>query len=404
MKRTLILLFALVLSVTAHAQTKEKAKPKAQPAPDDTRFALDLYRQLRATPGNLFLSPYSIATCLGMTYAGARGETEQQMQRALHFGSDPTKLHARFAEQQRQLQQLGQQKGLELSVANALWAQKDAPFLPPFLAVAKDQYQATVQSVDFPKRAKEIRGEINQWVAQKTQQRIPEILPPDSLSPLTKLVLVNAIYFKGDWESPFEKSATTPQPFHVDAKRKTTAQLMHRTSHLRYTATDTLQAVELPYQGGQLAMVILLPRQIRGLNALEKQLTPALLTSTLASLKSREVEVFLPRFQLNSGFNLKPTLTHLGMTNAFGTNADFSGMTGNRSLRISAVIHQAWGQVNEQGTEAAAATAIAMMPTSARLVTEAPPVFRADHPFVFLIRDVRSGTILFLGRLTDPKE
>ncbi len=368
----------------------------------NTAFALNLYGQLKAQPGNLFFSPYSISTALAMTYAGARGETEQQMAKVLHFGKDQQALPAAFGQLQRQLGEAGQQKGIELSIANALWAQKGHAFLPDFMGVAKGEYQANIAQADFKTAAEAARGEINHWVAERTKDKIRDILPPGSVDDMTRLVLANAIYFKGAWAKPFEKGETSTQPFHLTPTRQVDVPLMHHFDDVRYVENSSFQAVELPYTGGGLSMVILLPREVDGCGQLESRLTPDLLSGALRQLRRQKVEIFLPRFKLESGFDLNSTLAKMGMVDAFGPKADFSGMDGTRNLFITGVFHKAWGEVNEEGTEAATATAVTVGLAAMVKPPPPPPVFRADHPFIFLIRDSRSGSVLFLGRLADP--
>jgi serpin B len=366
----------------------------------NTTFALEqLYSQLKTTPGNLFFSPYSISTALAMTYAGTRGETEKQMGQVLHFGKDQRQLHSSFGELQRQLSNAGKQPGIELSVANALWAQKGHPFLPPFLEVAKAEYQA-----DFETGAEPARSEINRWVTQKTKDKIKDILPPGSLTHLTRLVLANAIYFKGVWTKPYGKPQTATQPFHRSTTSQVEVPLMHHFDNVRYTEGSDFQAVELPYRGDELSMVVLLPRKVDACGELESRLTPALLSFSLGQMKPQKVEIFLPRFKLESSFDLNDTLVRMGMSEAFGPKADLSGMDGTRLLYISGVFHKAWGEVNEEGTEAAAATAVAVAGRAVMKQPPPPPVFRADHPFIFFIRDTRSGSLLFLGRFADPTQ
>jgi len=219
---------------------------------------------------------------------------------------------------------------------------------------------------------------------------------------MTRMVLANAIYFKGTWLKQFEKTGTSNQLFHISSARQVQAPLMHHTDEVRYMEEDGFQAVELPYTGSELSMMVLLPRQVDGCASLEAHLTPALLSLSLGQMRKQKVEIFLPRFKLESKFELQQTLAKMGMPDAFGTRADFSGIDGTRNLFISAVFHKAWGEVNEEGTEAAAATAVTIKRSALIKEPAPPPVFRADHPFVFLIRDTRSGSILFLGRLADP--
>jgi len=368
----------------------------------NTGFALDLYGQLKTGSGNLFFSPYSISTCLAMTYAGARAETEKQMGQALHFEESQRQLHSSFGELQRQLTEASKPEGIELNIANALWTQKDPPLLPAFLQITKSEYQANVSQADFRTGAEEARDKINRWVSQKTKEKIQNILPPGSLTDLTRLVLANAIYFKGVWARQFQKTETSTQPFHLSTARHVEVPLMHHFDEVRYTEDADFQAVELPYKGGGLSIVILLPRQVDACSKLEDRLTPALLSRSLGGMKKQKVEIFLPRFKLESSFELSDTLAKMGMRDAFGPKADFSGMDGTKSLYVSGVFHKAWGEVNEEGTEAAAATAVVMTRSAVIKQPPPPPIFRADHPFIFLIRDTRSGSVLFLGRLVDP--
>jgi len=283
-----------------------------------------------------------------------------------------------------------------------LWAQQGHAFLPVFLNAARDEYQANVNQADFRTGAEAARKEINNWVAQKTQERIKDILPPGSVDGMTRLVLANAIYFKGAWVAPFRAAETRPQPFHVSASRQVQVPLMHQTESVKYMEDDSLQAVEMPYSGYGLSMVVLLPRRPDGCSDLESRLTSAFLSNSLAQMKAQKVEIFLPKFKQDSSFELNRTLARMGMPDAFGAKADFSGMDGTRLLYISGVFHKAWVEVNEQGTEAAAATATTIKALSLARPLAPPPVFRADHPFIFLIRDTRSGSVLFLGRLAQP--
>lgn len=379
------------------------ATPAQSVVDGNTAFALDIYAQLKSAPGNLFFSPYSISTALAMTCAGARGQTEKQMAHVLRFPDDQKQLHPTFGELQRQLSAAGNRDGIQLNIANALWAQRGHPFLRPFLDLAKGEYQANLNQADFKTEAEAARHEINQWVANTTKDKIQDILPPGSLDDLTRLVLASAIYFKGFWNTPFDKAETSSQPFYLSAGRQVQAQLMHRVDEVKYLENHHFQAVELPYKGRELAMLVLLPREKGGCGDLEKRLNAASLTRTLTQMKQQNVEIFLPRFKLESGFDLSDTLAKMGMPDAFGTKADFSGMDGTKLLLISGVFHKAWGEVIEEGTEAAAATVAMFIGLAMTEPPPPPPVFRADHPFVFLIRDTRSGSILFLGRLAEPR-
>jgi len=393
-------LFAGAMSLLSAALTRA-ADPLFE---GNTTFAFDLYSQLKAKEGNLFFSPYSISTCLAMTYAGARGDTEKQMAAVLHFTEKQDELHSAFGALQRQLNDVGTRKGVELSIANALWAQKGHPFRQEFVKTALGQYEAKLNQVDFKTQADVAVQEINQWVEEKTKNRIQDILAPGSLNALTRLTLVNAIYFKGSWVKRFDKGSTSPQPFYLTKARTLDAPLMYHTDKVRYVEDSSIQAVELPYEGNQLSMVILLPKDIEGCAKLESLLNLRNLSTWLKAMTSQKVMLYVPKFKMESSFDLSTELETMGMRNAFGSTADFSGIDGTRILFISSVAHKAWVEVTEEGTEAAAATAVTL---SARAVIDPeppPPTFRADHPFIFLIRHNRSGSILFLGRVADPTQ
>ena len=367
----------------------------------NTAFALDLYSRLKSAEGNLFFSPYSISTCLAMTYDGARGNTAAQMARTLHFDADQARLAASFGELQGQLGQIERGGRVELNVANGLWAQQEHPFLPAFLDAATNTYQAKLAQADFRTAAEPARTAINQWVSEQTRGKITNLLQPGVVDQATRLVLVNAIYFKGRWAHQFNKSHTAEAPFTVTPERKVQAPLMNQTANFKYAEAEGLQVLEMPYGGDDLSMVVVLPRTADGLPGLEGRLNAQTLASWLAPAHDQKVNVFLPKFKLTAQFSLAQTLAGLGMSDAFSPNADFSGMDGARDLYLSAVVHKAFVDVNEEGTEAAAATGT--VARSMALMRPLPvPVFRADHPFLFLIRDNHAGSILFLGRVVDP--
>jgi serpin B len=366
----------------------------------NTAFAFDLYTQLRSEEENqgknLFLSPYSISTALAMTYGGARGNTASQMAKALHFDLPQEMLHPVFAEMEKGLNAVQQKGQVKLAVANSLWPQKDNKFLPAYLELCQKNYGVTITPLDFVEATEPARMTINTWVEDKTNKKIQELLKPGILTVLTRLVLVNAIYFKGNWASQFDKQLTETKPFHVSTNETVNASLMHMRHEFRYAETPDLQLLELQYAGNDLSMLVLLPRKVDGLAELEKSLNQTNYAAWTKVLRSREVQLALPKFKTTSEFSLKGTLSALGMTDAFRYGiADFSGMDGTKELFISAVVHKAFVDVNEEGTEAAAATAVVM-------TKSVPTFFRADHPFLFLIRDNHTGSILFLGRIEDP--
>ncbi len=396
--KTALLLTACLLALPAFAEESADVKPIVT---GNTAFALDLYGKLRTQEGNLFLSPYSISTALAMTYGGARGDTEKQMAATLRFTVPQEQLHLGFAALQSRLNAVQQKSKIKLAVANSLWPQKGYEFLPDFVALCRDRYEAKPTAVDYAGATEAARKQINDWVEAKTNRKIQELFKPGVLDAQTRLVLANAIYFKGDWATPFDKQFTQELPFFLANGKQVTAPLMTRQAHFGYAATADLQVLDLPYAGNALSMAILLPAKADGLAALEAQLTVAKLDGWLKALRNREVNVVLPKFKTTAEFSLGATLQSLGMRDAFAAGqADFSGMTGKKDLFISAVVHKAFVEVNEEGTEAAAATGVGMALTAA--MPQEPPVFRADHPFLFLIRDNQTGSILFLGRVVDP--
>jgi len=409
MKRPwMILMVVCLLAGSAAGRAAKAPDPhaaeKAGMAEAVNAFAFDLYAQVRGAEGNLFLSPYSISSALAMTYAGARGQTADEMAATLKFPADwlaqPDRIHAAFAHLNADLNAEG--KPYELTVANRLWGQAGYGFLPAFLGVLGRHYGAGLEEVDFARRTEAARKTINAWVEKETRDKIKDLIPPGGVQPLTRLVLTNAIYFNGTWEDQFEKKRTKDADFFVTAANKVTVPMMYQTEHFQYADCDTFQMLQMPYKGGELAMVVLLPKQIGGLPALEGQLSAAMIAERLRSLKHENVRLYLPRFTMTWRVLLAGVLKKMGMPLAFnGAKADFTAMNGGKEpLWIDEVIHKAFVDVNEEGTEAAAATAVVMIGTG---MPRQPVVFRADRPFLFLIRDTRSGAVLFMGRVMNPK-
>lgn len=361
-------------------------------------FALDLYAQLRQQKGNLFVSPYSISTAMAMTYVGARGDTAAQIAKVFHFTLSQERLHPAFA---ALITSQYVNYGSQLSTANRLWGQKGDSFLPPFVKTTSDYYRAGLQEVDFARATEESRRTINLWVTQKTQDKIQDLLPEGTITSSTEFVLTNAIYFKANWKMSFDKSLTEEKPFNVTATQQVQVPMMHhKREYFGYARLDKLQVLELPYVGERLSMVILLPNQVDGLADLESRLTPENLENWLSVVDYSEgFKVWLPKFKMSSKFKLKEVLSNMGMPVAFSRGAaNFSGINSEASLALTEVIHKTFVDVNEEGTEAAAATAVIGG-------TRGPqPSFLADHPFIFLVRDTQSGGILFLGRVVNPLE
>lgn len=396
-------LVLLPLLAVEHLRAVPPAVPETGPPAANTAFALDLYRRVGAAPGNAFFSPFSIAAALAMAWEGARGETARQMARVLHLSGGEEDVHAGFRALDRRVAALRSGGKVELFIANSLWPQAGTPLRPAYLSLLSDVYGAVTSTVDYRSSPDAARKEINRWVGEKTRSRIRDLLPPDSLRRDTRLVLANAIYFKGRWEKPFEKKRTADALFHVREGKSVPAPFMHGTAPAGYLEVADAQILLLPYEGDGLFLAVLLPRATDGLPALEARLTAPLLGEWLSAAgRGRQaVEVFLPRFRMDAGFRLKATLASLGMTDAFDpARADFSGMTSDpRGLCIDEGFHKAFVDVNEEGTEAAAATGLVAVTAS---VPPPKPVVRADHPFLFLIGDGVTGEILFLGRLADP--
>jgi serine protease inhibitor len=396
----------------ARAYGLTKLEPDAATVVKDSNsFALDLYGQLAQKDGNLFFSPYSISTALAMTYAGARGETAMQMANTLHFTLEQERLHPAFANLGKAIQGGDPRRKYQLQIANRLWGQKDFHFLPDFLQTTENHYGGGLKQVDFINAREEARNIINAWVLEQTKDKINELIQPGIFTVDTRLVLTNAIYFKAAWKRPFSTAKTQDGDFTLADGKKVKAKLMRGSNRTNYFKGEGFEALELPYEGfnpggdqPELSMIVLLPNQADGLPAFEKMLTATRLKQWLARLSNPRlsdhmVDVTLPKFKLTSEFMLKDVLSQMGMPLAFDRlRADFSGMTTSDRLFISHVVHKTFVDVNEVGTEAAASTAVMMDRVSAPL----PATFRADHPFVYLIRDNRTGSILFLGRVVNP--
>jgi len=403
-------IFGIFASATplVQARTSEPQEGMEAIVGGNSEFAFDLYAKLKDDPkikkdgGNLFFSPYSISTALAMTLAGARGLTEKQMAEVLHFTLPQAELHKAFGELEKQLNEAGEEDRYELSVANALWGQSGYNLLKEFLELTEQSYGAGLREVDFVTQTEKTRQIINAWVEEKTNDRIKDLIKPRELNALTRLVLTNAIYFKGDWANQFDKKRTRDETFKPAKDKEVIVPMMYIKERFKYWADDKLQVLQLPYKGKELSMIILLPVQIDGLADVEKSLTTEKLDEWTGGLREQEVVVYLPKFKMITDFELSEYLFKMGMPDAFSLPpADFSGITGQKDFYISRVIHKAFVAVDEEGTEAAAATAIVMKFIA---VPARPVTFRADHPFIFIIKDNRSQSILFVGRLMNPQK
>ncbi|MBP9853547.1 MAG: serpin family protein [Candidatus Omnitrophica bacterium] len=401
---SLFLIFLTCQESCVFASQEEDIKTVAE---NNQQFAFDLYSQIKNNDDNLFFSPFSISMALAMTYAGARGNTEKQMAETLHFSLNQDELHPIFLKINRDLQADQGEKGFELSIANALWGEKSFKFHKSFIDLTKNYYEAGFKEADFKNNAEPERQTINSWVEKQTKDKIKDLLLPRVLTEITKLVLVNAIYFKGHWIYPFEKEYTQPRKFELISGEQIEVPTMNQESSYGYSENETLQILEMPYKGDELSMVIFLPKKAGGIKELEASLKTENVRNWLSKLEKQEVTVFLPKFTMTREFSLKENFESLGMTDAFNPYAaDFSGMSPlaldtEYHLCISEIIHKAFVDVNEEGTEAAAATAVVMVKMTAAAV-EPKPIFNADHPFIFIIRDKISDNILFIGRVMDP--
>jgi serpin B len=369
-------------------------------------FAFDLYQKLRGQKGNLFYSPYSISLALAMTFAGAHGETEQQMVQTLHFSLAQAQLHPAFNSLDLVLASRGQGakgkdgKGFRLKVANALWGDQGHKFLSPFLDALAENYGAGLRVLDMQHAPEVSRGIINQWVSGQTEGKIQDLITPGGITPDSRLVLTNAVYFNAAWSAPFQPEQTKDGPFTLQDNTHITVPMMDQMAHFAYGKGNAYQAVELPYDGNQLSMVIVLP-DANGLEALESSLKAQRADEIVKGLADQEVVLMMPKWKFDSSFQLADVLREMGMRDAFTPDAaDLSGMDGLRDLFISQVVHKAFVSVDEAGTEAAAATAVIV---TASAMPVQPVTLTIDHPFMFFIRDIQTGTILFVGRVADPR-
>jgi serpin B len=371
-------------------------------ADGNNKFAFKLYNELKSnTDKNLFYSPFSISTALAMVYAGARNETAIQIGQTMNFPQNKS-FHSDYKKLLDAINN-GTDNKIVLNIANGLWAQKDFKFLDSYFDIVKSNYNSELKNVDFTDNIeREIaRKDINDWVAQKTKDKIKDILSQGTLDSFTRLVLVNAIYFYGDWAEPFKKEATEPKDFFLSDQNRINVPFMNQHGRYNYYEDSNIKAIEIPYMDNKASMVIFLPNEKNGITEFEKSFDYKYYQKIISSFQSSEVRLSLPKFKATNKFNLSATLSQMGMPMAFSPGgADFSGIDGKRDLCISTVIHQAFINVDEKGTEAAAAT-IVMLAGAARPSSDMK-VFNADHPFIFCIKDNTTGSILFMGKIMNP--
>lgn len=366
----------------------------------NNRFGFDLYHQYKGKEGNLFFSPFSIFSALTMTYEGAEGKTAQEMRTVLNLPDDKNILHAGLKSIYENINK--KDKSYQLTTANALWAQKNYPFIEEYFKIVEDVYDGRVTNLDFKTKKEKARLTINRWVEDKTNDKIKDLIPQGILSPETRLVLTNAVYFHADWMQPFSKESTKEGIFTLTSGCEIKNPMMHQTGHFNYGETDRIQILEMDYRGRDLSMLIILPKK-NNIGETESIFGTEKLNTWKKAMKYERVRVVLPKFKFETKTFMVDDLKEMGMTTAFTyPDADFTGMSPTGELYINKVIHQTFVEVAEYGTEAAAATAVTMKVTSA-IPQEQPKIFQADHPFLFIIQQKQSGHILFMGRMSNPK-
>jgi serpin B len=376
-------------SAPPHSSAADSAAAVAF-APSVNAFGCELYRALtETTSGNITISPLSLSTCLGMACVGARGATQDEMERVLHLSGD-------FTSGYRALR--GRVAAEPLEVTNRLWVQKGAGVLADYQATLRDDFGSSAATMDFADDPEGSRQKLNRWFSDQTKGRIGELLPAGSIDAATFAVLGNAVYFVGKWKEPFKHDGTHPDLFHLNGDSTITMSMMHWSGERALARLPGARMVELDYIGG-LSFLVVLPDSVDGLYDLERHLTADSLATWCARLAPLRMELALPKFTARSASMLAGTLEALGMETAFNTSADFTGISARKPLSLGVVAHQAFVQVDEEGTVAAAATA-ARVTTTATRVLEEIEFFYVDHPFVFAIRDRATGCLLFLGRFT----
>ena len=364
-------------------------------------FAFDIYRQMNeSSQANEFISPLSISSALAMTYAGSEGLTAEQMQQAMHYGPQRRQFHADYGVILDSLSKSN--KDFEINIANAVWVQDKFPLLEKYVKTVKLDYKSESRELDFAKKPEVSRNTINSWVEDKTNDRIQDLIPRGVIDADTRMILTNAVYFNAEWAEHFRKDLTRSETFYLLEDGQNTCDMMHRRGHFAYSKINGTQILEIPYKGYQYSMMILLPEQRNGLKNLIKNIDKNMLMKYENNKTWEDVLLYMPKYKLETDYQLRPALAALGMEIPFSDDADFSGMTGRKDLKISDVIHKAFIEVDEIKTEAAAATAVVMKLTSMAPAQRAPIEFRADHPFMFLIKHKESGAILFMGQVTNP--
>ena len=397
----ILTLFLTGCSVTAKVMDDSQAAPAGinQVAAANNQFAFEMYSEL-SNNENVFFSPYSISSAMSMVYEGARSQTAEEIQSVFHFPADDITRRSSYASLYNEINK--KDKEYKLNTANALWAQQDYPFLQNYLDIINQYYGGETTNLDFITQPEQSRQIINNWVEEQTNNKIKNIIPQGAINDMTRMILTNAVYFKGEWIWKFKKRDTKERDFYIAPETHVKVDMMFLDSdkpRLNYMENELLQMIELPYQGEELSMLILLPIN-KTTHYLEQNLTLGNFNSWKSEMRERSIPVYIPKFTFETEYSMSSTLSDMGMPAAFKwPGADFSGMDGTDLLYIDKVIHKAFVEVNEKGTEAAAATAVMMAMASA----EPMEIFNADHPFIFLIQQKETGNILFMGKVMDPR-
>ncbi|MDA3885362.1 MAG: serpin family protein [Candidatus Delongbacteria bacterium] len=407
MKKLLILVISMYLAGNAMSFTDQEPQIKNvnyKASDSNNEFMMNMYNELTLDKknDNIFFSPFSISSALAMTFAGSDGNTETQMANALEFSSNTDIFHKNFSIVTNRINEIGKKGKVQLSIANSLWLQDGYTFLDNFINIGKKYYDAEIENLNFAESEKS-RQIINKWVEDKTNNKIKDLIPKGILDALTRLVLTNAVYFKGEWKEQFNKNSTNEKSFHTFKGSDVPTKMMYNKARYGYYENDKFQFLEMPYKGDDVSMFVLLPKDKQGLSDIEKTLDMKLINTAIKNIVKKDVKVHFPKFKIGLSYELSNLMKSLGMNDAFSKKADFSKMTGTKELYISAIIHKTFIEVDEKGTEAAAATAVVMRMKSAG-PPQPCPEFIADHPFFYFIRENSTGTILFTGRMNDPSK
>ncbi len=405
--KAVVLMLAASFLWTACSTTRQKssqidATESQEPMHiQNNKFAFDIFKATQHEhDDNLVISPFSISTAMAMTYAGARSETADQMSETLHFDANQDNFHPRFHQWVSQIREKGEKKE-QLKIANSLWPQEDFHFVPAYFDLIEAFYQSALYEVDYTGDRAAIRQEINQWVEKHTNDLIKDLIKPNMLVEDTRLVLVNAIYFLSQWKIAFDQERTHTDRFQTAENQWQETSFMYMKDTLNYYETNEYQVLELPYEGEDFSMVVVLPGEESSLDHLINGLNAPAFDEMSSSLAKNAVEVFLPSFKVRSNFELEKLMAQMGMPLAFTNKADFSGMTQQDDLKIDKIVHEAFIDVKEEGTEAAASTAVIMIRKSA-IVDEEQIVFKVNRPFFYAIKENTGNSILFMGKVTDP--